>query len=51
LKDNGYSFIGGHRVRRYAVKGNVNWKIPEGISLDVSAVSPGSAPPRRMPHR
>ena len=47
LKDENYSFAGGHRVRLYSFKKNVHWKIPEAISLDIAQVTPASAPPRR----
>lgn len=46
-KDQQYSFADGHRVRLYSVKQNVHWKIPEGIDLDVSGVTPAGDPPRR----
>jgi hypothetical protein len=48
LKDDGLSFAGGHRVRLYSFKKNVHWKIPEGTSIDISDVTPASAP-RRLP--
>jgi len=52
LKDEKYTFAGGHRVRLYAFKKNVHWKIPEGISLDIAAVPPASPPhPSRPPRR
>jgi len=47
LKDASFSFAGGHRVRLYSFKKNVHWKIPEGISLDIAAVPPATAAPRR----
>lgn len=47
LKENNYSFAGQHRVRLYSFKKNVHWKIPEGISLDVTGVAPAGAAPRR----
>jgi hypothetical protein len=51
LKDSQYSFADGHRVRLYVVKNNVHWKIPEGIPLDISNVSPAQAmPPRKLPN-
>jgi hypothetical protein len=46
-KDENYSFAGQHRVRLYSFKKNVHWKIPEGIPLDVSGVTPAAAAPRR----
>jgi hypothetical protein len=51
LKQENYSFAAGHRVRLYAVKNNVHWKIPIGVPLDVSAVAPATLPPRRDPRR
>jgi hypothetical protein len=47
LKDEKYSFAGQHRVRLYSFKKNVHWKIPEGVSLDIAAVAPAAAAPRR----
>jgi len=47
LKDENFSFAGGHRVRLYSFKKNVHWKIPEGVSLDISAVTPAGNAPRR----
>jgi len=47
LKDENFSFAGQHRVRLYSFKKNVHWKIPEGISLDVTAVAAAAAPRRR----
>lgn len=41
-----YSFIGGHRVRLFKIKGNVHFKIPTGVAFDISAVPP--AAPRRQ---
>jgi len=51
IKEQNYTFLGGHRVRLYAIKNNVHWRIPSGISLDVTAVAPATAPPRRLPNR
>ena len=47
MTDQSFSFAGGHRVRLYAFKKNVHWKIPEGVSVDISNVIPAEAPPRR----
>jgi len=47
VKDQNYSFAGGHRVRLYSIKHNVHWKIPAGIPLDVSQVAPAEPPRRR----
>jgi hypothetical protein len=47
LKDDNYSFAGQHRVRLYSFKKNVHWKIPEGITLDVTGVTPAATAPRR----
>jgi hypothetical protein len=46
LKDQNFSFAGGHRVRLYTFKKNVHWMIPEGTPLDISGVTPGIAPRR-----
>lgn len=46
-KDENYSFIGNHRVRRYKVKDNVHVRIPEGTALDISGVTPRQQPPAR----
>ena len=48
LKEEAYSFAGGHRVRLYSFKKNVHWKIPEGISVDIAEVSPAAAPRRKQ---
>ena len=47
LVNQNYSFIGGHRVRRYKFKKNVAWQISAGTDLDITSVSPGASPPRR----
>ena len=48
--DAAYSFIGGHRVRLFQLRKNVNWVVPiEGEQLDISAVAP--EPPRRQGNR
>ncbi|HME36776.1 MAG TPA: hypothetical protein VKF84_16200 [Candidatus Sulfotelmatobacter sp.] len=47
-KDQNFSFAGGHRVRLFSFKKNVHWKIPDGIPLDVAAVAPATAAPRRQ---
>ena len=47
IEDNSFSFIGGHRVRRIKIKGNVHWLIPSGIDLDISEVSPKKQATRR----
>jgi hypothetical protein len=39
-------FAGGHRIRRYSFKKSVNWKIPDGVKLNLAGVSPAE-PPRR----
>jgi hypothetical protein len=46
LKEQNFSFAGGHRVRLYIFKKNVHWKIPDGIALDISDVAPAAAPRR-----
>jgi hypothetical protein len=47
LKEANFSFAGGHRVRLYSFKKNVHWRIPESIGLDITAVAPATAAPRR----
>jgi hypothetical protein len=49
LKNNNYSFAGGHRVRLYNAEGNVHWRIPQGFDLDISQVTPANDPHRRLP--
>jgi hypothetical protein len=50
LKTEHYSFAGQHRVRLYTAKKNVHWKIPQGVSVDISQVPPANQPlPRRLP--
>ena len=41
------SHAGGHRVRLVRFKKNVNWKIPVGTQIDISAVKPEETPRRR----
>lgn len=38
LKNDQYSFAGGHRVRLYKVKGNVHFRVPIGVTFDISSV-------------
>ena len=38
LKDNQYSFIGGHRVRLFKLKDNVHFKLPADFKVDIRAV-------------
>jgi hypothetical protein len=51
VKDQNYSFSGGHRVRLYSIKQNVHWKIPAGIQLDVSQVAPATLAAAKQPPR
>jgi hypothetical protein len=39
---NDYSYKGGHRVRLYKFKGQVAFRIPAGLDLDISGVAPQS---------
>ncbi len=39
-----------HRVRRYMFTGQVHWKIPAGIDVEISGIAPGQ-PPRRKTRR
>jgi hypothetical protein len=50
LRNENFSFAGGHRVRLYVARGNVHWRIPEGVSLDITQVQ-AENPPRRLPGR
>jgi hypothetical protein len=43
LKNENFSFSGGHRVRLYQFKKNVHWRIPDGAELDISNVVPDNA--------
>lgn len=45
IKNSQHSFTGGHRVRLLIAKKSVYWKIPQGISVDISQVPPQSQPP------
>lgn len=47
IKDHKYSFKGGHRVRLYTVSGNVHWKIPAEVDVDIAAIAP-AVPGRRQ---
>lgn len=42
-----FSFAGGHRVRLFYFKKNVHWKIPAGLTLDITDVAPQPVPTRR----
>jgi len=50
LRNQSFSFAGGHRVRLCIAKGNVHWRIPEGVQLDITQVELAN-PPRRLPRR
>jgi len=39
LKNYNFSFVGEHRVRLYSAAGNVHWRIPQGVDLDISRVA------------
>jgi hypothetical protein len=47
LADNKLSFAGGHRVRLFHLKKNVHWRIPTGMTLDISEVPEAPTPPAR----
>jgi hypothetical protein len=47
MKDEKFSFLGGHRVRLYSFKKNVHWRIPSGIEVDISDVPALAAPAGR----
>lgn len=42
------SFAGGHRVRVFAFKKSVHWRIPIGVDIDISDV-PAADAPRKQP--
>jgi hypothetical protein len=47
-----FSFIDGHRVRLYAAKGMVHFRVPTATQLiDISGVTPASQPPPRRQGR
>jgi hypothetical protein len=48
LKDENFSFAGGHRVRLYAFKKNVHWKIPDEVAFDIADVTPATSPRRTL---
>lgn len=50
VKDEQYSFSGGHRVRLVHLKKNVHWLMPTGgVTLNIEDVEPvAKAPPRRQ---
>jgi hypothetical protein len=41
------SFAGGHRVRLFAFKKSVHWRLPAGIELNIADVPLPVTPPRR----
>jgi hypothetical protein len=49
--DEKFSFAGQHRVRLFRFKKNVHWRIPAGVTLDITAVRPATPPPRRFHHK
>ena len=51
VKEQNYSFVGGHRVRLISLKKNVHWRVPAGTLLDLSDVQPAGPPPRRQAGR
>jgi hypothetical protein len=59
LKDENFTFAGGHRVRLFHFKKNIHWKAPSGTDVDISemevaATSPGlvtTPAPRRNQRR
>ena len=46
--DSNYKFAGQHRVRLYKFKKNVCFKVQAGVQLDIAAVTPAAAPPRKQ---
>ena len=48
IKKETFSFAGGHRVHLCSAVGNVHWRIPQGVQLDISQVQTAK-PLRRMP--
>jgi hypothetical protein len=52
ITDNNFTAAGGHRVRLYAIKKNVHWKLPTTVvSLDIADVPLAQAPRRQIPNR
>jgi hypothetical protein len=49
--DDQYTFLGGHRVRLYKVKGNVHFKVPTGAVFDIAAVAPAAPTHGRRHHK
>lgn len=43
-----YTFKGGHRVRLYALKGNIHWRIPADTKIDIVDVPTATVPTRRQ---
>ena len=50
-KEPRFSFIGGHRVQLWHFKKNVHWKIPAGVTLDITDVQPAGQAPRKQGRR
>jgi hypothetical protein len=50
-KNDSFSFIGGHRVRLYKLKSSVHFKVPTGVTLDISGVPPATQPTLRKKGR
>jgi hypothetical protein len=51
VKNEKYSFKGGHRVRLYTVEGNVHWKIPADTVIDIADVKVAQVPPQRRQNK
>lgn len=45
LKNQQFSFAGGHRVRLYYFKKNVHWRVSTGIEVDIADVPAADAKP------
>lgn len=48
LKNDSYTFLGGHRVRLYKLYNNMHFKAPPA-TLDIRNVQPAQAPPATQP--
>ncbi len=46
IKNKPFTFTGEHRVQLCVAKKNVHWKIPEGVELNISEVTPARRLPR-----
>ena len=47
IKKEKNTFRGEHRVRLYAVEGNIYWRLPADVKIDIADVKPATVPQRR----